>query len=252
MKFFRDAERLGGIPAKVRLASLARVTSSEASVLEDDPAVLARLSEAMTRLRSDLLRRPSGTYAPVTVPATDAGLGARLRRQIEVFVDLMSQRAQILGDVTSAARRVTETASNALGVARVSVWTIDLPKTSIQCIDLFDKAAGGHSAGTVLHAHDYAPYFEALATERTIMANDARNDPRTACFAASYLEPLGIGAMLDVPIWARGRMMGVVCHEHTGGPRRWDLDEERFAYLMSNFLALAIEREAETLPPLLR
>jgi GAF domain-containing protein len=35
----------------------------------------------------------------------------------------------------------------------------------------------------------------------------------------------------------------VVCHEHVGPARYWTRDEETFAYLMSNFVALAIERE---------
>lgn len=241
-RYFRDAEKLGGIPAKVRLASLARITSSEASALPDDPAVVARLKSALDKIRIEVARRPSGMYAPVTVPAGDLELGPKLRKQIECFVDLMSQRALMLGDVSETARRVNETACDVLSVGRVSVWTIDEPKTRIECVDLFEQRLGMHTAGMKLHAKDYAPYFEALATERTIMADNARTDPRTACFLTSYLAPLGIGGMLDVPIWAKGRMMGVVCHEHLGGPRRWTLDEERFGYLMASFIALSLER----------
>jgi GAF domain-containing protein len=37
-------------------------------------------------------------------------------------------------------------------------------------------------------------------------------------------------------------MMGVVCHEHVGGPRHWNEDDESFAYLMSTMVALAMER----------
>jgi hypothetical protein len=33
----------------------------------------------------------------------------------------------------------------------------------------------------------------------------------------------------------------VVCHEHVGPARTWSHDDEDFAYLMSNFVALAIE-----------
>ena len=39
-----------------------------------------------------------------------------------------------------------------------------------------------------------------------------------------------------------GKMLGVVCHEHVGGPRTWNADEEQFAYLISNFVGLAFER----------
>ncbi len=43
------------------------------------------------------------------------------------------------------------------------------------------------------------------------------------------------------PIWVDGRMVGVVCHEHVGGPRRWQFDEELLAGTMADFVAWVIE-----------
>jgi hypothetical protein len=40
-------------------------------------------------------------------------------------------------------------------------------------------------------------------------------------------------------------MVGVICHEHRGVKRTWNSDEETFAYLMSNFVALSLERNAK-------
>ena len=90
------------------------------------------------------------------------------------------------------------------------------------------------------------------------MANDAAQDPRTRCLLDRYLKPQRIGATLDVPFFAPidptsptagDRMCGVVRLEHVGGRRSWDLDEERFAYLLAGFVALAVEREASGLRP---
>jgi GAF domain-containing protein len=240
-RFFQEAERLGGIPAKVRLASLARITSTEARAREDDPDMLGRLHAALERIRYELDGRTS--IVPEPEPSEhDPKLVVRLRRHIETFVDLMSQRALVIGNLVDSARRIDEAAAAALGVARVSVWLLDDARTKITCLDLFEARTSTHSTGLELFAKDYPSYFAALDTERTISAGNAVTDPRTACFAATYLKPLGIGAMLDVPIWARGRMVGVVCHEHLGGVRTWDADEERFAYLMSSFIAMAMER----------
>jgi GAF domain-containing protein len=47
--------------------------------------------------------------------------------------------------------------------------------------------------------------------------------------------------MLDVPIWVKGEMIGVLCHEHVGAPRNWTAEEEQMAYLMANVLATFIE-----------
>ena len=87
-------------------------------------------------------------------------------------------------------------------------------------------------------------YFEALQSERAIRAHDARSDPRTSEFRKGYLEPLGITSMLDAPVFLRGKMVGVVCHEHTGRPRRWQLHEELLAGSFADFVALVLETAA--------
>ena len=130
-----------------------------------------------------------------------------------------------------------------LSIERVSVWTLDTARTKITCIDLFERTPARHSSGVELFRKDFEPYFAALERERTIAAHDAHRDPRTSCFSASYLKPLGIESMLDVPIWVKGAMVGVVCHEHIGPQRKWNSDEESFAYLMSTLLALSMERK---------
>lgn len=246
---FREAERLGGIPAKTRLAAIARVTSAEAAAMPDGPELLARLRSALDRLKVELSRRASGALAFEGVPQVEAAAtatsslvqAARLRRHVEAMVDLMSQRALLVGDIENAARRVDELTALVLGIARVSVWIRDDAGTQITCLDLFESKSHRHSAGAVLYARDHAAYFEALDLEMTIMASDALSDARTSSFGDAYLRPTGIGAMLDVPIWAVGRCVGVICHEHVGGTRAWTADEERFAYLMSNFLGLVME-----------
>jgi GAF domain-containing protein len=154
----------------------------------------------------------------------------------------MSQRSLFLGDVPKTARRVNEAAATTLGIERVSVWMLDAGRTKITCLDLFERTAAKHSSGVELFRKDFEAYFVALERERTIAAHDAHRDPRTSCFSASYLKPLGIESMLDVPIWVRGDMAGVVCHEHVGPARKWNQDEESFAYLMATILALSLER----------
>ncbi len=253
LEVFREAATLGGIPAKMRLAALARMSSAEAQVVADDPATVARLRRALEQVRVEMARRSTGTFqavpaTPAPAAPSDAATTAKLRKQLDALVDLMAQRSLMLGDVNETVRRVDELASAVLSAGRVSVWLYDDRRSKIVCLDLFEAESRKHSAGLELQARDFGPYFDALQTESTIMAHDAVTDPRTRCFAASYLQPLGIGAMLDVPIWAGGKMVGVICHEHLGGARTWHADEERFGYLLSNFVALAMERSRSSIP----
>ena len=229
---------MGGLVAKMRLASIAQITSTEAATLNDSPELIARLDAALGRIRGEFTLAPVAKVATPVVSAPEA-----------------SRAAASAGDLprrcmTTVADLITEAASTTLDIERVSVWFLDPPRTKIVCADLFERAKAQHSAGVELFAKDFAPYFEALAGERTIAAHDANADPRTRCFSEVYLKPLNIGALLDVPIWASGSMVGVICHEHVGPSRRWSTDEETFAYVLSSLVALTLEQRVLVHPSL--
>lgn len=244
-EFFVDAERMAGVLGKMRLASMASITSSEAETVPDSPELVTRLRQALDRLRGDMKPASAASVrAPTPAGPGDAAAAMALRRQMGAILELMSQRSLVLSDRESALRRVDETASRVLGVARVSIWTLTDMDARLRCEDLFDAEARSHTSGTELLARQFAPYFTALLSERTIAAHEAETDPRTSCFADSYLRPLGITSMLDVPIWVAGQMTGVLCHEHVGAPRRWMPDEIDFAYVLSSIVGIALERFA--------
>lgn len=244
-RYFERAATQLGVPGKVRLASLARITSNEALTSEDTPALTRRIAEAFTKLlaeNAEAARRATSAVEPEALKPTARNEGAVLRRHLATYVELMAQRSALVDDLEATMRRITESASSTLDVERVSVWFLDPAHLRITCRDLFIRAAREHSSGTVLLAKDFPPYFQALGTGRTIAAHDAHTDPRTSCFSSVYLAPLKINSMLDVPILVQGKMVGVLCHEHVGPKRTWDSDEETFAYLMASFVALALER----------
>jgi hypothetical protein len=251
-RYFRDAERLGGVSAKVKLAALARLASTEATALPDSVEVVERLANAYERVREELMsRRPDVGWnarpsidplaAQSSLPPPSHGALARVRQHMSTVLDLVSQRAVIFADRPHTMRRVVEAASSSLQVGRASVWLLEDRGSALVCSTLFDTSKRVHQQGMRLLAVEHAPYFAALATERSIAAVDARRDPRTRSFAEGYLIPEGIGAMLDVPLWVRGRMIGVLCHEHVGGTRAWEADDERCANLLSGLLAMALE-----------
>ena len=251
-KYFDDASKLGGLVAKMRLASLAQVTSTEASTQTDTPELLARLDTAFDRIREEFGQpEPNAKGASaVAQPAAErnvvraSGNPELPRRCLTTVAELIAQRSLFIGDLAATVRRVTEAAASVLNIERVSVWLLDAQRTQITCADLFERSAARHSAGTVLKAADFGVYFQALAGERTIAAEDANTDPRTSCFSEVYLKPLNIGAMLDVPIWASNAMVGVICHEHVGSTRRWSTDDETLAYILASLVALTLEQRS--------
>src|SRR6185503_5152320 len=164
----------------------------------------------------------------------------RLVRQNEALVRLARSEKLAGGQWQEVLREVTEAAAWALETERTSVWLYGQPSL-LRCANLFERGPQRHSSGVELLAEDYPAYFEALREEHTIAAHDARTDARTREFTASYLAPLGITSMLDAPIRAGGAIAGVICHEHVGPVRRWEVDEQNFAASVADLLSLALE-----------
>ncbi|GAB7524795.1 ATP-binding protein [Paraburkholderia sp. 2C] len=139
-------------------------------------------------------------------------------------------------------RFITETAARLMSVARASLWRYDSARTAIHCLDLYECGANRHSDGAQLRAEAYPAYFAALASSEAIVADDAHRDPRTCEFGVSYLTPLGVTAMLDIPIRVQGKVDGVLCLEQIGPPLAWTTEDRLFGIALANLIALAVER----------
>ena len=160
---------------------------------------------------------------------------------LDAIAELASVWRQYEGDPDGAIRAITETAARALKVARASVWLLDQDATRNTCADLYDSVSGKHTSGLELHARDFPKYFAAMLEEETIAADDAHTDPSTSEFSASYLTPLGIGALLDAPLRSSMRLVGVLCHEHVGPARRWTAAEQKDASFLASLASLTLE-----------
>jgi PAS domain S-box-containing protein len=206
-------------------------------------------------LRSEINHQPAMLCIGIDVSGRKAAEEAllttsrRLERQNQTLAEQARNPALRGEDLGLAFRAITEVASRTLGVARSSIWFYQRDDAAIHCEDLYDYPSGKHESGSIIRSDQCLPYFHALAEGRVIPAHYARNDPRTKDFTENYLKPLGITSMLDAPIRLEGRMIGVICHEHTGSPREWTLDEQNFAGSMADLVALSLEvwqrRQAE-------
>ena len=127
-----------------------------------------------------------------------------------VLSALMHSSALARGDARAAVAEATEAAANLFGVRRASVWLFRHEPARIECIDLFDAKLSEHTSGATLFQQDAPAYFTAARAERVIAASEARTDPRTSEFVATYLEPNGIVSMLDAPIYVHGELAGIV------------------------------------------
>ncbi|MCA9311319.1 MAG: PAS domain S-box protein [Phycisphaerales bacterium] len=166
---------------------------------------------------------------------------------------LLEHQAVLLGlertnseDIRHSLRLILETAAETLGVERVSFWLFDDRYEQLGCHEVYHLSSRSYSPGMTLSIADYPEYFGAIESSYTISTPDARTDPRTSRFRESYLEPLGITSLLDVPVRRQGRLAGIICFEHVGPPRRWLLEEEEFTASIANLVTIVLETGART------
>lgn len=158
---------------------------------------------------------------------------------------LQLARLRVAGGASLAdtLRETTRLAANELQVDRVGVWLFVDQHRAIRCHQLYERRNGRHAEGTVLRAADFPTYFAAIEARRDVPVGDARHSSLTSELVDAYLTPLGIAAMLDVPIYRGGEVVGVVCHEHTA-PREWSDAERAFAVSVAESVARQMEEAA--------
>ena len=162
----------------------------------------------------------------------------RFVRQRDALISLASKAPA--ADLDSRLQQITEAAARTLEVSRASIWRYSPDGNELVCLNLYDRQAG-HSSGQRLAKSSCPAYFRELECSEVLDVPDPLFDPRTREFAAGYLIPLGITAMLDARIHLHGRVEGVLCNEQVGAPRAWQTDEHAFAAALANLVALAFE-----------
>jgi len=140
------------------------------------------------------------------------------------------------GNITDGSKLLTKEVTISTDTDRCSIWLYNEDKSSIICKQLYVKAEDKWYSDIALHKKDYEPYFNALIVDPIIIANDARTHQSTRCFTESYLIPLGINSMLDVPIYYKGKVIGVICIE-SFETKEWHKVEVNFAEMLSSLFA---------------
>jgi len=166
-----------------------------------------------------------------------AALEAARLRLARLAVDEKQSLARVFA-------RATRLIARTLDVERVGIWLFEGERTQLRCVCLYQRTTDTHGTGTLLDLVGVPAYRAALEERRAIVAHDARTDPATVELRDGYLEPLGISSMLDASLFRHGEVVGVVCHEHIGPPRRWSEAEIGFVESVADIVAHTMEQAA--------
>jgi PAS domain S-box-containing protein len=161
------------------------------------------------------------------------------QKKLKEVIVLQSQNQSFYdGKVREGAMSLTKEVCNSICTDRCSIWLYNKDKTSIICQQLYVKKEDNWYSGTELLKKDFEPYFNHLQVDPIIVANDAESHPATSCFKDSYLQPLEIKSMLDVPIMYDGKVIGVICIESLE-KRIWNSLEVNFSQMLSTLYSFA-------------
>ncbi|MCD2205068.1 GAF domain-containing protein [Halobacterium sp. KA-6] len=169
----------------------------------------------------------------------------RFHRQRETLLELASDDAVTSGEFDEAVRRITETAAGVLDVPRVNVWLLDDDGETFTCADQYERGADAHSRGQELAIGEYPVYLDALESSQAIAVEDVDADTRISELS-EYVSRNNIGALLDGTLRSEGEVIGVICHEHQGGPREWIDDEIEFASDVADIVHRALRNQQQT------
>jgi signal transduction histidine kinase len=148
-------------------------------------------------------------------------------------------------DWDTSIRRIVRFDAEALGIDRVSFWSLSEETSSAHCDAGYVASLESFEHGAVLFESDLPELFAEVSQGRALAVQNVNADPRCRGLR-SYCAARGVVAILDVPVWANGRVCGVLCHEHVGAPRHWSDPEADFVTSVSHVVSFAWATVAHT------
>ena len=159
---------------------------------------------------------------------TSRELSRRLRQR-GALLQLLRRDWTSAADLRQALGEIVRISGRILEVDRCGVWLLSDDSHRLLCTALHDREGRKAEEEPPLEASQHPAYLAAVAEKETMPIEDVVTDARMRELRPKYIVPRRIGAMLDAPIYFEGRLRGVICHEHVGGPRTWKDDERTFS-----------------------
>ncbi|NHC35527.1 sensor domain-containing diguanylate cyclase [Scytonema millei] len=219
--------RLSSLSSDVRSLSTGDTVSQNGSANKDE---LSSLADAINHMLQALADSQCQQRAREE----------RYYKYSKILTELAKRQTAENSDLNARLREITAAAADTLEVEYASVWVYSPGGRKLQCAALYQCSTAGYTTGMEWQASDYPAYFKALRQERALATADVRTEPKTKKMAERFLAKLGIGAMVNAPIYLNGRIVGIVCHGHKKTSRHWLIEEQNFTASIANLVALAL------------
>ena len=165
-----------------------------------------------------------------------------LRQYQGTLRKLAQSEALNSGNISQVIRVISEACCGLLHVKRASVWLLTKKHAAIELIDVCTSSRQHSNPSFVVQSSHWQAYLRLLTRKRRpIAVHHGFPNPRFKELASSYASRFHIEAMLSAPIRRKGRVVGALCAESVGVPRRWNRHEEYLISLLATMATFALE-----------
>jgi hypothetical protein len=163
----------------------------------------------------------------------------KLESHVTTILSFSKNRNITVGNLTQATKDIVAITARALKISRVSIWIYKPDEEAIQSLACFTLASESYLPAMTLKFSDYPVYFNAIQTEKIIVAHDARHHVSTKDFTTTYFEPFKIFSLLDATFHLDGELKGLLCCEQQDEPRNWTTEDIIFVSSVADIISLA-------------
>ena len=167
------------------------------------------------------------------------GRNATLEDHMSTLAQFSKSRSIAIGNLNRAAKDIVSITAKRLNTNRVSIWIYQEENMSIQTIAAYDLEKDTFLPPAILFFDDAPTYFDAIKTQHTIVADDARNHPLTKEFNEPYFVPNNIYSLLDVTFFLDGKLKGLLCCEDQNEIRIWTAEDRLFVRSVADIITLS-------------
>ncbi|WP_169335583.1 EAL domain-containing protein [Dasania marina] len=156
----------------------------------------------------------------------------------------LDSRIVAANNVEKAIHYINELVSKTLGVEGCGVWLSDSDANKLTCVDYYERSNNRHYVDVSYTQENYPRFFKSLKKEKTIAADDAKNDSRTSEFLDEEQNVYGIASSMDSAIRLHAKIVGILNVEHYGNIREWTADEIAFHGTVADIIGFMLANKS--------
>lgn len=165
--------------------------------------------------------------------------------QTSLLSQLIKDSAFFSSELEKNLEQIILVAAPLLQTARASYWQYAADYSRIECKILYELATERLTQDVEYLDLDGDPSYRETHQQASIVAvDDVYSDVKTSGIPREYFNRYHISSLIDVPVWLRGRLAGLLSFEHVGEQRAWQEQELELAQVVGFLASFCLEAQS--------